>query len=53
MHLETRILPFAIDDLCDHEVADGAGLSTDNQHGVLGRRHDKVRSDVKVVSDSI
>ena len=52
LHLETRILPFAIDDPCDHEVAGSAVLSTDDQQGLLGRRDDMVRSNTKIVLDS-
>ena len=36
LHLETRILPFAIDDPCDHEVTGSAVLSTDDQQGLIG-----------------
>ena len=52
LHLETRILPFAIDVFCDHEVAYSAVRSTDDQQGMLGRRSEKVRSHVKIMSDS-
>ena len=53
LHLETRILPFAIDDPCDHEVTGSAVLSTDDQQGLLGRRDDMVRSNTKIVFDSV
>ena len=38
MHLETRILPFALDDPCGHEVAGSAVPSTDDQQGLIGRK---------------
>ena len=53
LHLETWILPFAIDDPCDHEVTDSAVLSTDDQQGLVGRRDDMVRSNTKIVFDSV
>ena len=53
LHLESRILPFAIDDPCYHEVAGSAVLSTDDQQGLIGRKYDTVMSSINIVTVSI